>query len=156
MKSDIQKTLKIVLIVLIALTLTFIFVQSSFSYEKSSEQSSQAGDIVSGIVSPNTQTGSFIQKYIRKIAHFLEFAVLGLWTSLYVILSFPKLKIMLSTLPCALVVALVDETIQIFSKRGPAITDVWLDFAGFVTSSVVVYTVYAVIFLIKSKQKIIR
>ena len=66
---------------------------------------------------------------IRKVAHFIEYAALG--TLLFGAVhggkrsrSFPPLV--------GLLTAMADESIQLFSEgRSGQVTDVWLDFAGF-------------------------
>jgi VanZ family protein len=49
-------------------------------------------------------------------------------------------------------VAFIDETIQIFSGRGPAILDVWIDTLGFITLSFAVYLVFFLRDLISKKE----
>ena len=66
---------------------------------------------------------------IRKAAHFAEYAVLGG----LLLGAFPKRgrDAVLRAVLAGLLVALIDETIQLFSPgRSGQITDVWLDFAG--------------------------
>lgn len=70
---------------------------------------------------------------IRKMAHMSEFALLGLlWTALLLQIKQIHLSAALALAGCfALLVALTDETIQLFSPgRGSQVTDVWIDFAG--------------------------
>ena len=66
---------------------------------------------------------------IRKAAHFLEYAALGC------LLSLDERRTLswggaLGRLNFGLLVAFLDETIQIFSGRGAQIADVWLDLSG--------------------------
>ena len=65
---------------------------------------------------------------IRKAAHFAEYAVLGALVFLAA-----DVRHGLWFAPCfGLLSALADETIQLFAAgRSGQITDVWLDFAGF-------------------------
>ena len=136
-----RPVLKISLVVLILLTIGFIFVQSMLPPEKSSEESDAVGEIIGEIIPPETKPGEFIQINIRKLAHFFEFALLGVELSLYAVLFLREKGFILKTYAASLFVALVDETIQIFSGRGPAIFDVWLDFFGFLTAASFVYAV---------------
>ncbi len=72
------------------------------------------------------------EHFIRKLAHFCEYALEGLWLVLclrvytrHIVrhISWPVLG--------GLLTALCDETIQMFtSGRSSQLTDVWLDFAG--------------------------
>lgn len=103
-----------------------------------------------GIVRPFlelfTGTGNVTEHLVRKLAHFTEFSILGveagfvfgfylrerssnMWSAL--------LKAVAS---CAFA-ALIDETIQVFSGRGPAITDVWIDTAGALLGAAIVLLV---------------
>ena len=74
---------------------------------------------------------------VRKLAHFSEFAALG---AVFWLLSGEytkdRAKRAISTAFVGVFVPLSDETIQIFSGRGPALADVWLDAAGYVVGTV--------------------
>ncbi|MDY4490244.1 MAG: VanZ family protein [Candidatus Faecousia sp.] len=76
--------------------------------------------------------GAYGPKLIRKIAHFAEFACLGL-----LLAGFFRARGRSAILPgalCGLLSACVDETIQMFSPgRSSSLADVWLDFAGVMT-----------------------
>ncbi len=150
------KYIKALLAVLMALTVAFIFSQSILPPEKSSEASGTVGDIVAEIIPPETEVGGFIQINLRKLAHFTEFFLLGIECSLFVFFFVKRPLYMVLSFPAAAIVALVDETIQIFSGRGPSIIDVWIDIFGFFTASVLVYTVCFISALIykKCKQKL--
>ena len=144
MQVKCKNVLKLILIILILATLSFIFVQSMIPREESGKQSDAVGDIVADIVPPETKPGAFLQINIRKVAHFIEFALLGAEVSLYVLLFmrrgiFVYLSLLIAPLP-----ALVDETVQIYSGRGPSMKDVMIDSAGFLSAAVIFYTVYAV------------
>lgn len=68
--------------------------------------------------------------FVRKMAHFTEYLMLGLFLGGAARqLGFRRRDALLALL-IALLVALVDETIQIFSARGPSVVDVWIDLAG--------------------------
>lgn len=142
---------RILLLVLIFATLAFIFTQSSLSKKKSSQQSEAVGDVLEEIIPPDTKPGAVIHKNIRKIAHFVEFWALGAEVAVYSLLFVKRAKFSLLTLPLALATALLDETVQIFSKRGPSISDVWLDFSGFLCASALVYGIALLISFIRRK-----
>ena len=154
MKLKYRSAVRIVLIVLIVLTIGFIFGQSMLPPEESSAESDAVGEFVGEIIPPETKPGEFVQVNIRKIAHFFEFALFGLELSLYAVIFLREKSFILKTYAFSLFVALVDETIQIFSGRGPSVFDVWLDFFGFSTFASLVYiTAFAIIFFRKSKVK---
>ena len=153
MDIKINKLFKIALLILIIATLAFIFVQSMIPPNKSQAESDKVGDIIGEIIPPDTPTGDYIQNNIRKLAHLVEFFVLGCEVALYMILYMPRIRWAALSLPSALLVALLDESIQIFSGRGPSILDVWIDFFGFFISSVIFYTVACVVIFISEKRK---
>ncbi len=148
-----DKYIKVVFLVLIAITLAFIFIQSILPPEKSSAESDKVSDIVAGVIPPDTNVGGFIQLNLRKLAHFIEFFILGIEVALLIVISLKKIQFALMSIPSAALVALLDETIQIFSERGPAVSDVWIDVFGFAVASLIVYMVYAIICLMLKKSK---
>ena len=139
MRPGYKDAIRILLIVLIILTVAFIFIQSAKSPERSAEDSDRVGEMVEEIIPPDTPPGEFIQINLRKIAHFVEFSVLGLEVALYVWLFARKRSFILASYPIALFIALIDETVQIFSGRGSSLSDVWLDFSGFLTTATLFY-----------------
>ena len=77
---------------------------------------------------------------VRKLAHVCEYAALGFLFSLHA-LSKHRVNIhpkhFVNILFSGLFVSVIDETIQIFSARGPEITDVWIDMAGILVAVIV-------------------
>jgi len=153
MKFDLYGIIRLVLLILIVLTVAFIFIQSTYPPQESSEKSEEVGDIIAEIIPPETPVGEYVQNNVRKLAHFFEFLALGLWVSLYVSFSFTDPALYFGALFSGLLVALLDETIQIFSSRGASVADVWLDFLGYTCSTVIIYTVCTVWRLIRRKRK---
>lgn len=116
---------------LIALNLAFIWGNSLMSAEASlafSNWVKELLDIISGDPEPGAQGSGML----RKIAHFTEFACLGmLLTWLAGMLG--ETGFHLRTMPvfCGMAAACVDETIQVFvPERGPGLMDVWIDTCG--------------------------
>lgn len=161
MKTKLLFALRITLIVCIICTLSFTFYQSSLSKESSTEQSDKVGGILGEIFPPDTPTGEFVQENVREIAHYTEFFFLGLFVSLYVCLFLPgvraempsRIKFALLSLVISPIIPLVDETIQIFSDRGPEIADVWLDIFGYLSSSVIVYLIFFTVSCLVCRHK---
>ena len=144
--SAIKRFFALVLVLVIAATVAFIFYNSSLPPEKSSEQSGAVGGIIAEIIPPETELGGFLQKYIRKIAHFTEYGLLGIELALMcVFLVKRRMPFALGSLFFAGTVALVDETVQIFSERGPTVSDIWIDIGGFLFFSALAYFVLALI-----------
>ncbi len=127
-----RRPLLYVLSALVALTLAFIFGQSVLPPSLSGEESGRVAGFLSSLLPPSGFT-DFLVGNVRKIAHFSEFALLG--TEVFFLLRFAlSLRgacIHAGALLFGFFVGFLDETIQIFSDRGPAIADVWLDAAGF-------------------------
>lgn len=157
MKNKLIAYSRILLIVLIICTLSFTFYQSMLPPEESSEVSNSVSDAIEPIIPSDTPTGSYVHTNLRKIAHFIEFAALGTEVALFVILYLPtwgaelrkKIRFMLHSFAIAPITALLDETIQVFTDRGPEITDVWIDTAGFVSFATIVYLIYLAVVLIR-------
>ena len=164
MKNKLILCSRIFLIVLIVCTLSFTFYQSMLPPEESSEVSNNVSDAIEPIIPSDTPTGAYVHTNLRKIAHFIEFAALGTEVALFVVLFLPsweahfgkKLKFARHSYAVAPITALLDETIQIFTDRGPAITDVWLDTAGFVSFASLVYLIYLAFVLVRRHAAGIR
>lgn len=144
-----RRVMCIVLRVLIPLTLAFIFAQSLLSPATSGKES----DAVAGFLSNIFPQDSFIIKNLRQLAHFAEYGILGAEVSLYVCLYVKKIiPASLISLGAAQSVALIDETLQIFSGRAAEVMDVWTDFLGFLTLSAITYLVFFFVKSLKIKK----
>ena len=86
--------------------------------------------------------------FLRKAAHFSEFALLSLlFCSRHRLV---RRNTPLHLMGFGLAVACIDETIQIFTPgRASSLIDVWIDTSGFALGFVVIYLAYT----IKSKLK---
>ena len=112
--------------------------------EDSSTESSWVMNLVTPVLEIFVGRGNVTEFIVRKIAHFTEYFVLGLELELYL-----KRKWLLAA-GVGFVVAFMDETIQMFSGRGPLISDVWLDFFGCITA---VAVVGCVMWIIKKRNR---
>ena len=89
--------------------------------------------------------------FLRKAAHFSEFALLGLLYS-------GRHRLTKGETPAHLMLfgmtaACIDETIQIFTPgRASSLIDVWIDTSGFALGLVVIYTAYTVYNKIKGES----
>lgn len=70
------------------------------------------------------------ERLLRKLAHFGEYLLMGLFAGGAVSQLGFQGRYALCALALMLLAALVDETIQVFSGRGPSVLDVWIDVAG--------------------------
>ncbi len=143
MTEKTQKAVKIILAVLIILTLSFIFSNSIKSKEESGAQSNAVKDILAEILPEDSPISLFLINNTRKVAHFVEFGVLSAELTLYALLFFNK-KILctLRALLLCFFTAFLDETVQVFSERGPSIPDVWIDMFGAFTFAAGIALIY--------------
>lgn len=119
---------KLILCALIALTLLFIFGNSLQSRAVSGGMSSSLAAFLSGAL--GFEVPEF---FLRKAAHFSEYALLGLELALLLNPAKACGRDLLDLPLLGLLTAVFDETLQIFSGRGSMVADVWIDLAGFVT-----------------------
>ena len=133
------KMKKRVLTVLIVATIAFAWIHSIMPGEVSSGESGFVYDILAPIFKIILPDHLVTELLIRKMAHFTEYAVLGVELAFYIKTVYEiNLRNYVRVIYFGATVAFIDETIQIFSGRGPAIADVWIDIAGLVTGSAAV------------------
>ena len=135
-----------VLSVLCALTVLFIWSNSMFSKEASREQShnllSALEPAIEAVLGVDVDTQN--DTWLRKSAHFLEFALLGIELALLA-----KQRSRLNTqgvcncLFAGLLVAVADESIQLLSDRGSQVQDVLLDFSGVITAVLLMLLIFS-------------
>ncbi len=131
---------RIILLSVMAATLVFIFANSLKTKAQSGEDSSAVRGLLAMIFPPDTPLGAFIAENVRKIAHFVEHGLFGFEVALYVSLyADKKLLWAARSVLLGLSVGFIDETLQYISDRGPSVADVWIDVAGFVTFSLLMY-----------------
>ena len=142
---------------LIVLTVGFIWINSALSGQDSSELSGRFRDLLEKVLTflhcPQS-IEAFLLDNIRKVAHFVEYAVIGLelailWAGLEK--GFQGFWNAWSTV---LAIAVFDETIQLFAtSRGPQITDVLLDASGGTFSILIVYICAFIILCIRGSEE---
>ena len=158
---------QLIAVILAFLTVIFIFSHSLMSPEVSSSESDAVSDVVAdvvvGVIGNETPTQieksekatRFIDENIRKIAHFVEFAVLGVETAFlgcFVLfdkngkdIKLSRWAVLICSFLFGLTVAFLDESLQLLSNRGPSVRDMWIDLAGFCALMIPVHLiVYAV------------
>ena len=133
--------------------LAFIWGNSALPGQTSGALSGWVGQLLSKFLPfLTTESGLHI---LRKLAHFSEFAVLGMvlcW--LFCMVTEQKLWKHLLPMLCGAAAACIDETIQIFSPgRYCSIVDVGIDTSGVLTGMIVLYLGYAVYTRIRQKQE---
>ncbi len=126
-----RRIMTIAVLALIFVTIAFIWGNSMKNMDQSKQMSQAFMKIIVPFLEFFLGKGNVTEHFVRKLAHFTEFSILGAELALLAILCCPiKLQSIFNCLFAGLAIALCDETIQIFFKRGPQIQDVWLDFFG--------------------------
>lgn len=119
---------------LVCLAVLLIWCQSCLPRQLSAQESGWVTELLSRLLGIT----DIPEHFVRKLAHFTEYALLG--CLIFLLMRCIPVKSGWRELygaVLAIVVALLDETIQIFSGRGPMIQDVWLDFGGAVCGGAV-------------------
>lgn len=139
---------KIMMIIAIVIVTFMIFFQSLGDYTASHHVS----DMVTNVIAPGQATeNDRVELIVRKIAHLIEYAILGIVVMLFVKCverDFLK-KLYGSALFYVLLVAVLDEYIQSFSDRTSSTADILLDFLG----AMIGFALVCVIFLGREKLK---
>ena len=128
-KARLRLLLRLVLIAM----LCFIWSNSMVGKEGSASLSRTVTAWLNGIGIPVTE------HFVRKAAHFCEFGLLGCELMLlFWLRSGVRFQNLCNAAFAALLSAVTDETIQIFSGRGSQVQDVVLDFSGALTGILLV------------------
>jgi VanZ family protein len=140
------KALRIIWIIITILWCVFIFSNSLTPADESSKHSHSVLEVVNDILNLFGIEYLVLHHFIRKVAHFVEFFVLGILLSSSVFLwKLPANNHLLNTAFTGLVIALTDETLQLFVYgRGSKVSDVWIDFSAVVISHLICYVFYRI------------
>ena len=145
------KILRIILLLLILGTCVTIFIFSNEDSEKSGSTSKKITEMITkrlGNIKKfenynNQEAVDTIEVFIRKLAHFSIYSLLGLLIMLlFSTYNFKENKMLLYTLLIGLIYAITDEFHQSFIPgRSAQISDVLLDSAGVLFGSLIVLLV---------------
>ena len=144
-----RRVLSAVLICLCIVTVAFIWGNSMLG----SKASSNVSNSVLGALDPIIRRFGIVSRndlWLRKLAHFTEFAALG--AELRSLAAVKRKSGFQTASNCAfasLLVALTDETIQLTSGRNSQVLDVLLDFSGALTGILIAWLICR---LIKSAE----
>jgi len=146
-----RRILVIALSLLILATVAFIWSNSMDSREISASKS----DTVKGWLEPFLELivgrGNVTEHLVRKLAHFVEYGFLGTLLGTWLLArKVWKWRNVGLALFLGLTTASIDETIQIFTGRGPMVRDVLLDFSGVMTG---VGFVWLLVLLVEGLRK---
>ena len=141
------------ILILLAFVITaFIFSNSARDALASDDQSSAWIRILQYFFDRDRSIGDHVW---RKIAHFVEFFVLGFclgWLTVSMHRNSGRYHLMLPMFIC-LSAAVIDETIQYFSLgRSPEVKDILIDFSGSVTAMAAVVIIVSAVAFIKKKK----
>ena len=135
MNATVRKRWNIVLILLVFLTLAFIWGNSLVSRAESQDLSR---GLLARVCAALETLGLYLDPqedyWLRKLAHFGEFGLLGVELCLLMFLN--RRGSVQGFVNCAfagLSAATMDEALQLISNRGSQVQDVLLDFAGFLS-----------------------
>ena len=135
MKASARKCWNIILGLLVFLTLAFIWGNSLLPRTESQEISrGLLAELCAALEHVGLHIDPQNDHWLRKLAHFGEFGLLG--AELGLLLCLNRRQSVQGFVNCAfagLAVAVTDEALQLISNRGSQVQDVLLDFAGFLT-----------------------
>jgi VanZ family protein len=155
-KSTPQKRLTaaaILLLAIIVAVLLFIWGNSLESQPESQAKSLGMVEMITPLLEPIVGTGNVTDHFIRKLAHFTEFGVLGALLVLYtVVRSRLRLQSVVNCLSFSLATAVTDESLQLISSRGSQVQDVLLDFTSAAAGVGFVLLIYSVVAVIHRKR----
>ena len=158
-----------ILIVVMVLTYMVVWGQSCINGENSQKESDAVMTALEPIHGVNVETVDRISdefgqlnQLIRKSAHILEYSVIGLEFGLFIYFLLLQKGLFrkgiaadkrfwiyqIDALMVGMFTAVMDETIQIFSGRGPLVSDIWVDLLGIAIGMVII----AVFMVIKAQK----
>lgn len=149
MQINLKRSIYLMFTILIV---TFIFYNSMQNGENSSNASTFVLNFVNSLIYKLGLRFSLTGHFIRKLAHFIEFFLLGVFLMLTFEAFTNKLfSILGATMFFAIFIPVIDEFIQIYSPgRASSVKDVLLDFFGSFTGIIFI----CLCFVIKRKCKI--
>lgn len=139
---------------LIVLTVGFIWINSALSGQSSGELSGRFRDFlekVLGFIHCPQDIEAFLLTNIRKVAHAVEYAVIGVELAILWVGLKKDFQGFWNAVSAVLATAVLDETIQLFATdRGPQITDVLLDTVSGLVAILIVYIISIIIDCIRN------
>lgn len=149
-----RKTAFISISILLVLTVAFIWWHSAQPGYESQEESTGILALIRPIIALLLGERFATDHFVRKLAHFTEFAVLGIeLIALFAVLQKANLKSAILCAGTSATIAAIDETIQLFPiGRNAAVGDVLLDFSGSVFGILLFLGIYCIILKYKSKS----
>lgn len=125
---------RVLFTVALAATVYFIFSNSLEIARESSARSQQVMELLNSLLG-RVGLGPLSEHFVRKMAHFCEFSLLGFWFMLCLrVYTRHFVRHVSWPLFFGLLTAVIDETIQLYVPgRSSSVKDVLLDFSGVLT-----------------------
>lgn len=123
----------VAIIIVLAVILAFIWGQSLLNGDLSAAESGWFASRLRPIARAIYGTGGGAKVKdgtVRKLAHVAEYAALGFGLGFLPGKETRLLRRLLRCLLLGLIVAFLDETVQLFTGRSAQVTDMWIDLAG--------------------------
>lgn len=154
MRTETRKRLIILLRILIVISILVAWGHSLMSLPASQKESGLVLKALKPVFKAIMPGKTITDYFIRKLAHFSEFCIMGLEMTMYLQLSQGiKPKLLVNTLLSGLFIAFIDESIQMFTGRGPLISDLWIDLAGFTLGGLIMCLAVFIWHRLKGKGK---
>ena len=151
-----------IILLLVVLLIAFIFSNSLKNAADSAVQSGTVKEIVDSVLALFGYDDGIDTTLLRGLAHFGEFFMLGAFLAAEILFVFPltfesqsakKFIIYVSPTAISLIVACIDEFIQIFSPgRVCDVLDVLVDTAGSASANILVLLIGIIIYSIKKEK----
>ena len=142
----------IILVILLALTVVFVFSNSIPDPETSAGESEKIFQLVRPLLEFFLGKQRVTHHLVRKLAHVAEFCAIGAELAVFALL-FGK-KSVGYVMFTGVFIALCDETVQIFSGRGSEVRDVWIDLSGILLGGIIVFSIFGLWQLFRRKETV--
>lgn len=147
--------MKVLIGILIVGCICIIFVNSSKGFNESHANSNYVADVISKLSGSISISDEKFQVLIRKIAHIVEYMVLGLLFGVEILMQKPNWRVLMCgyCLFSVLIIAVLDEHIQSFSDRTSSTGDIFLDFFGALIGFAFVIAIHFIYGKIKKRKE---
>lgn len=145
---------KIIAFIITIFVISFIFIHSTMPADQSSTESQFVLNILQPFLSLFNSGKPVSEHFVRKLAHFSEFTILGVMLTVcaYSFRRKKTYKLFPGIAGAGLLTALIDETIQLnIIGRAGMITDVWIDFAGVLTGTLIMLIIFGAYIRIRKR-----
>ena len=151
-----RKVAVYIIVALIVLTIAYIWLNSVKTQAESAESSEPVYETIQKVADDVFGEGTveITHDWVRKFAHFFEFAALGAeFCVLYILLKRQSLGGFIEMLPFGLYVSVIDEGIQMLSDRGPEVRDIFIDYGGYLAATLAFFIVFLIRRAIKNGKE---